>query len=180
MRKFIVIILTFSILLQLGSIRPAEANGKLIAGIVLTGAGITAIIVGNEEVDVLKREYDFTTFMYTAIWDEVTSSYISEWWASWVDPDLATVVEKKSEESWAYGTNNYDIYLYGEWNHHKVYETEKRITILGKMGFVATGVGVTLLIDYLTSKTKIQQKAGLEIKSVVKPEYCGLALTKRY
>jgi hypothetical protein len=67
-----------------------------------------------------------------------------------------------------------------ESNHPKVYETEKRITILGKMGFVATGVGVTLLVDYLVGKTAIQQRAGLEIRTVVRPEYCGLAIARRY
>ena len=81
---------------------------------------------------------------------------------------------------WAYGTNDYDIYAYVETNHHKVYKTEKRMGALGKMGLVATGVGVTLIIDYLVEKTEFTKRTGLEIKKVTKPGYNELALVKRF
>jgi hypothetical protein len=181
MRKLIVMVLVFSFFLQVVSVRQVEASGKLILGIVLTGAGITAIIVGNEEVDVLKNEYDFTTYGYVGVWDSVFGYWVTEWWDFQLDPHPESITEKdKITYGWAYGTNNCNIYAYMESNHHKVYETEKRITILGKMGFVATGVGVTLLVDYLVGKTAIQQRAGLEIRTVVRPEYCGLAIARRY
>jgi len=51
---------------------------------------------------------------------------------------------------------------------------------LGKMGLVATGVGVTLIIDYLVEKTEFTKRTGLEIKKVTKPGYNELALVKRF
>lgn len=64
--------------------------------------------------------------------------------------------------------------------YHKVYETEKEITILRKMGFVATGIGVTLIIDYLLSETGVKKKAGIEVQTVTRPDYSGFQLVKRY
>ena len=98
-----------------------------------------------------------------------------------IDPDPATIVEKdKVINAWAYGTNYYDIYVYTRYNHHKVYKTEKRMGTLGKMGLVATGVGVTLIIDYLVEKTEFTKRTGLEIRTVTKPEYCEFALARRF
>lgn len=181
MRKLFIFMLIFCFLFQFGSIGQAEASGKLILGLVLTGAGVAGIILGNEEVNVLKREYDFATYAYMAVWDDTLNVWISEVWDYAIDPNPETIVEEDIiSYGLAYGTNNYDIYLYTEHNHHKVYETEKEITILGKMGFVATGIGVTLIIDYLLSETGVKKKAGIEVQTVTRPDYSGFQLVKRY
>jgi len=181
MKKFFVLILVVCFLFQTGLVGKAEARGKLLLGIGLTVAGVTGILVGREEEDVLDKEYDFPTYVYMGVYDEIMGVYISELWDYQIDPDPATIVEKDQVVAgWAYGTNDYAIYMYVKNNHHKVYKTEKRINVLGQMGLVATGVGVTLIIDYLLEKTRFTEKTGLEVQTVAQPGYYKLALAKRY
>jgi len=181
MKKTIIVILVFSLLSYSTFVKESEANGKLILGVILTGAGIVGIITGTEEYDVLSKEYDFTTAVGIAVYDPIMSTYITEWEDYAIDPDPETIVEKdKIVSGYEYGTNGYIILVAGKVNHHKVYETEKRMAILGKIGLVSTGIGVTLIVDYLLTKTGVGKKAGIEVKTVTKPNYSGLQLVKRY
>jgi len=182
MRKLFVLGFVICFLFQIAFVQKAEAgSGKLLLGIGLTVAGVTGILVGRKEVEVLKKEYEFSTYVYMGVWDEIGGVWISEYWGYVIDPDPATIVEKdKVIGAWAYGTNDYAIYLYTRYNHHKVYKTEKRTNTFGYMGYVATGVGVTLIIDYLVEKTEFTKRTGLEIKTVTKPGYNELALVKRF
>jgi len=180
MRKFFVLVLVICFLSQSAFVGKAGAGAKLFWGIGLTVAGVTGILVGREEEEVLDKEYDFTTYGYMGVWDSIGSTWVTEWWDYQLDPDPATIVEEGIITSgYDYGTNDCVIYLTVETNHHKVYKTEKRMGTLGQMGLVATGVGVALIIDYLLEKTQFTKKTGLEIQTVAQPGYYRLALAKR-
>lgn len=183
MRKLFVLGFIICFLFQIAFVQKAEAgSGKLLLGIGLTVAGVTGILVGRKEVEVLENEYDFATYAYWAVWDDVFNVWISEGWESQLDPHPETIVEKDIEtEGWDYyGTNNYDIYLFTRHNHHEEYKTEKRTNTLGYMGYMATGVGVMLIIDYLVEQTEFTKRTGLEIRTVTKLGYNELALVKRF
>jgi len=182
MKKLFVLVFVAYFLFQTAFLERAEAgSGKLLLGIGLTAGGVIGILVGRKEVEVLDKEYDFTTYAYMAVWDDIGSAWISEVWDYEIDRNPETIVEKdKVIEGWAYGTNDYDIYMYAKYNHHKEYKTEKRTNTLGYMGYMATGVGVTLIIDYLLEKTEFTKRTGLEIKTVTKLGYCEFALAKRF
>ena len=181
MKKFIVLVLMVCFLFQTAFVEKVEARAKLFWGIGLTVAGVTGILVGRKDEDVLKKEYDFPTYAYVSVWDEINGVWITEWEEYLVDPHPETVVEESIiTEGWAYGTNFYDIYAITVHNHHKEYKTEKRTNTVGYMGYVATGVGVTLIIDYLLEKTQFTKRTGLEIQTIVQPGYYNLSLAKRY
>lgn len=198
MKRIIVLFFVVCFLFQTAFLKKAEAGtGKLLLGIGLTIAGVAGISVGKEEYDiefevekeVLDEEYDFVTYAEMGIWDDINSIWISIAVDSQNDPSPSTIVEKdKSSGGWITGTNDYDYWIYTEYNHHKVYttetitdtKTEERTTTVGYAGYMATGIGVTLIIDYLSEKAKLTERTGIEVRITQKPGYMELALAKRF
>lgn len=182
MKKFFVLVFVISFLLQISFLRRAEAgSGKLLLGIGFTAAGAIGILVGNEEVEVLENEYDFYTWSYVALWDQISGECISELYDFQIDPHPETIVEKDIEEQGMLpGTNYYNFYFSSKSNHHEEYKTEKRTNTIGYAGYTAAGIGVTLIIDHFLEKTEFTKRAGLEIRTVARPGYSGFVLTKRY
>ena len=79
MRKLFVLGFVICFLFQIAFVQKTEAgSGKLLLGIGLTVAGVTGILLGTEEEEVLQKEYDFSTYVYMGVWDEIGSAWVTE------------------------------------------------------------------------------------------------------